>query len=131
MELYISDGIRFMNIHILYRYKRSPRIQKFIENITQRGISANNDFEKQFYKFLNNIFYGKTIEKIQTCLILIGLVDKSGIHRILNRQSKCSFDDKFAECEKCNLFSINKEITKLKKPFYSEFRLLGLSILLM
>ena len=56
---------------------------------------------------MNNSSYGKTIEKIRKRLNL-DFIDKSDAHRILNRQSKLSFDVKTAEYEKFNLYSFNK-----------------------
>ena len=79
---------------------------------------------------MNNSFYGKTIENIRKRLNL-DLIDKSDIHKILNRQSKLSFDDKIAEYEKFNLYSFNKETIKFTKPIYVGFCVLELSKLLM
>ena len=79
---------------------------------------------------MNNLFYGKTIENIRKRLNL-DLIDKSDIHRILNRQSKLSLDEKIAEYEKFNLYSFNKETIKVTKPIYVGFCVLELSKLLM
>ena len=75
---------------------------------------------------LNNSLYGKTIENIRKRLNL-DLIDKSDTHRILNRQSNLSFDDKIAEYEKFSLFSFNKESNNFTKPIYVGFSLLKLS----
>ena len=61
----------------------------------------------------------------------LDLIDKSDTHRILNRQSKLSFDDKIAEYEKFNLCSFNKERIEFTKPIYVGFCVLELSKLLM
>ena len=79
---------------------------------------------------MNNSFYGKTIENIRKRLN-IDLIDKSDTHRILNRQSKLSFDNKIAEYEKFSLYSFNKDSIKITKPFYVGFSVLELSKLLM
>ena len=78
---------------------------------------------------MNNSFYGKTIENIRKRLNL-DLIDKSDTHRILNRQSKLSFDDKIAEYEKFNLYSFDKETINFTKPIYVGFCVLELSKLL-
>ena len=57
----------------------------------------------------------------------LDLIDKSDTHRILNRQSKLSFDDKIAEYEKFILYSFNKESNKFTKPIYVGFSVLELS----
>ena len=77
-----------------------------------------------------NSFYGKTIENIRIFLNL-DLIDKSDRHRILNRQSKFSFDDKTAEYEKLSLYLFIKESIKFTKPIYVGFSVLELSKLLM
>ena len=79
---------------------------------------------------MNISFYGKAIENIRKRLNL-DLIEKSDIHKILNRQSKLSFDDKIAEYEKFNLYSFNKETIKFTKPMYVGFSVLDLSKLLM
>ena len=79
---------------------------------------------------MNNSFYGKTIENIRKRLNLV-LIVKSDTHRILNRQSKLSFDDKIAEYEKFKLYSFKKETIKFPKPVYVGFCVLELSKLLM
>ena len=79
---------------------------------------------------MKNSFYGKTIGNIRKRLNL-DLIDKSDTHRILNRQSKLSFDDKIAEYEKISLYSFNKESIKFTKLNYVEFSVLELSKLLM
>ena len=79
---------------------------------------------------MSNSFYGKTIEIIRRRLNL-DLIYKSDTHRILNRQSKVSVDDKIAEYEKFNLYSFNKESIKFTKPIYVGFCVLESSKLLM
>ena len=79
---------------------------------------------------MNNSFYGQTIENIRKRLNL-DLIDKSDSHRILNRQSKLSFDDKIAELEIFILYSFNKGSIKFTKPIYVGFSVLELSKLVM
>ena len=96
MKFYIRHGIRILNVHTVYKFKQSPWLAKYIKNNTEQRKKAVTEFEKHFYKLMNNSFYGKTIENIRKRLNL-DLIDKSDAHRILNRQSKLSFDDKIAE----------------------------------
>ena len=79
---------------------------------------------------MNNSFYGKTIENIRNRFNL-DLIDKSDTHRLINRQSKISFDEKIAEYEKLSLYSSNKEGIQFTKPVYVGFSVLKLSKLLM
>ena len=130
IKFYIRHGIRILNVHTVYKFKQSPWIAKYIKYNTEQRKKAKTEFEKHFYKLLNNSFYDKTIENIRKRLNL-DLIDKSDIHRMLNRQSKLSFVDKIAEYEKLNLYSFNKETIKFTKPIYVGFCVLELSKLLM
>ena len=130
LNFYIRHGIKILNVHTVYKFKLSPWLTKYIKYNTEQRKKAKTEFEKHFYKLMNNSFYGKTIENIGKRLNL-DLKDKSDIHRILNRQSKLSFDDKIAEYEKFNLYTFNKETIKFTKPIYVGFSVLDLSKLLM
>ena len=130
MKFYIRHGIRILNVHNVYKFKQSPWLATYIKYNTEQRKKAKTEFEKHFYKLMNNLFYGKTIETIRKRLNL-DLIDESDIHRILNRQSKLSFDDKIAEYVKFNLYSFNKETIKFTKPIYVGFSILDLSKLLM
>ena len=130
LKFYIRHGIKTFNVHTIYKYKQSPWLAKYIKYNTEQRKKARTEFEKHFYKLMNNSFYGKTIENIRKRLNL-DLIDKSDIHKILNRQSKLSFDDKIAEYEKFNLYTFNKETIKVTEPIYIRFSVLELSKLLM
>ena len=130
LKFYIKHGIRILNVHTVYKFKQSPWLTKYIKYNLEPRKEAKTEFEKHFYKLMTNSFYGKTIENIRKRLNL-ELIDKSDLHRILNRQSKLSFDDKIAEFEKFNLYSFNKETIKFTKPIYIVFSVLELSKLLM
>ena len=129
-KLYIRHGIKILNVHIVYKFKQSPWLAKYNKYSSEQRKIAKTEFEKHFYKLMNNSFYGKTVENIRKRLNL-DLIDKSDIHKILNRQSKLSFDDKIAEQEKFNLYTFNEETIKFTKPIYVGFCVLELSKLLM
>ena len=120
MKFYIRHGIRIVKVHTVYNFKRSPWLAKNIKYNTEQRKKAKTEFEKQFYKLLNNSFYGKTIENIRKRLNL-DLVDKSDTHRIINRQSKLSFDDKIAEYEKFNFIHSIRKLSNLQNLFMLEF----------
>ena len=117
-------------MHTVVKIKQSPWLAKDIKYNTEQSKKAKTEFEEYFYKLMNNCFYGKTIENNRKRLNL-DLINRLNTHRILNRQSKISFDDKIAEYVKFNLYSFNKETIKFTKPFYVGCCVLDLSKLLM
>ena len=83
MKFYIRHGIRIVKVHTVYNFKQSPWLATYIKYNTEQRSKAKTEFEKHFYKLMNNSFCGKTIENIRKRLNL-DLIDKSDTHRILN-----------------------------------------------
>ena len=86
---------------------------------TQNGtkVEAKNYFQKPYCEKLNKVSLGEIIEKSEK-RVNSGLMVKCDIQSILNRQLKLCFDDKKAEHEKINLYSITKESIKFTKRVY-------------
>ena len=119
-----------MKTHNVYRFKQSPWLAKYVKYNTEQKSKAITEIKKQFYKLMNKSFYEKLFEKFRKQLY-VDLIDKSDTHRISNRQSNLSFDDKIADYENFSFYSFNKESIKYTKPIYVGFSVLELSKLLM
>ena len=81
LKFYIRHGIRIVNVHTVYKFKQSPWLAKYNKYNTEQRKEAKTEFERHFYKLMNNSFYGKTIENIRKRLNL-DLIDKSDSHRL-------------------------------------------------
>ena len=55
-------------VHNIISFRQSMWLKKYISFNTQKRNQAVNDFEKDFYKLLNNAFYGKTMENVRNRL---------------------------------------------------------------
>ena len=64
-------------IHEIISFKQSKWLEKNISSNTQKRNKAKNDFEKDFYKLLNNAFYGKIMENVRNRLRL-EFIEKDG-----------------------------------------------------
>ena len=65
LKFYIRHGMIVDKVHSIISFKQSRWLEKYISFNTQKRNKAKNDFEKDFYKLLNNAFYGKTMENVR------------------------------------------------------------------
>ena len=68
LKFYIRHGMIIDKVHNVISFSQSRWLEKYINFNTQRRNQAVNDFEKDFYKLLNNAFYGKTMENVRNRL---------------------------------------------------------------
>ena len=68
LKFFIRHGMIIDKVHNIISFKQSKWLEKYISFNTQKRNKAKNDFEKDYYKLLNNAFYGKTMENVRNRL---------------------------------------------------------------
>ena len=56
LKFYVSHGMIVDKVHEIISFKQSKWLEKYKNFNTQKRNQAVNDFEKDFYKLLNNAF---------------------------------------------------------------------------
>ena len=64
LQFYLKKGMVLGKIHQMVRFKQYPWMKTYIEGNLQRRKEAQNTFDKDFWKLMNNSLYGKSIENV-------------------------------------------------------------------
>ena len=124
----ISMGIELTKIHRGIRFVESDFMKLYIDTNTNLRTQAKNNFEKDFFKLMNNSVFGKTMENIRN-RVDVKLVNTEEKFKKLvakpNFQSRKIFNE--------NLISVHMKKTSLtmNKPVYLGMCILELSKTLM
>ena len=128
LKQYESLGLKITKIHRGIKFEESAWLKKYIDLNTDLRTKATNDFEKDFFKLMNNSVFGKTCESIENH-VDIKLV--SSEKQAIKLAAKTSYDTRTIFDE--NLIAIHMKRTKLyyNKPIYLGMCILDLSKTLM
>ena len=65
LQLYLSLGMKLTKIHKVLKCIQPYWIQKYIDFNNEKAMNATNDFEKDFFRLMNNFVYGKSMENLR------------------------------------------------------------------
>ena len=128
LQLYIDLGLKVDKIHRVLEFKQSPWLKQYIDFNTEKRKSAKNDFEKDFFKLMNNSVFGKTIENIRKRVDVRLVTDENKLLKLASKPTYVS-SKIFNE----NLVAVHKikETLTLNRPAYVGMCILDLSKTLM
>ena len=121
LKFYLQHGLHLKKVHRAISFKQENFLKPFIEFNTEKRKNANNDFEKDLFKLMNNSVYGKTMENVR----------KHGDFEIVNTPerfqklvNKPLFKHRHIINEDLVIVEKDKHTVELNKPIY-----MGMSIL--
>ena len=130
LKFYLRHCMIVDKVHNVISFKQSRWLEKYMNFNTQRRNQAVKGFEKDFYKLLNNAFYGKTLENVRNRL-KIKFIKKDEYRKIIKQQSKLTFNGIHKSYENYDSYTFKQNEVLMDKPIYLGFTVLELSKLLM
>ena len=125
-KIYVGHGMILEKIHEIISFKQSRWLEKHISFNTQKRNKAKKDFEKDFFKLLVNAAFGKFLENVRNRLEL-ELFTKDNVKKIINQQSKLTFDGIHKSYENCDSYTFKQNQVVMDKAIYVGFAILELS----
>ena len=124
----LQHGLRLDRIHQAIEFDQSPWLKTSIDFNTPLRAAATNDFEKDFFKLMNNSVFGKTMENIRKHRNIGSVTTEEKYLRTVmkpNFKSGVLFGEKLMGCE------IGKIKVVMNKPVYLGQVILDLSKIIM
>jgi hypothetical protein len=120
-QLYTSLGMEVTHIHRVLSFQQSKWLEPYIRfNNDQRKI-ATSDFQKSFYKLMNNAYYGRTLmnKRKHTTIEVVTCLEKA-----ISQLAKPTIDSFSIITENLILLRRKQRNIKLNCPIYIGFSIL-------
>ena len=117
----LDNGLKLKKVHRVIEFNQEAWLKKYIDMNTELRKKASNDFEKDFFKLMNNAVFGKTMENVRKHRD-IKLVKTD--HKRNKLVSEPNYHTMNLISENLSIIEMKKVKVKMNKPIY-----LGLSIL--
>ncbi|XP_071152225.1 uncharacterized protein [Mytilus edulis] len=128
LKLYLSLGMKLTKIHRVMTFEQRLWLKTYIDFNTEKRKLATNEFEKDFFKLMNNAVFGKTMENLRKRTDIKLLNDQSKDRKLISKPTLHAFkifnDDLVA-------VHMLKQRLYLNRPIYVGFTILDLSKTLM
>ena len=128
LQLYLSLGMKLTKVHRFLKFKQSDWLKKYIDFSTDKRKNAVHNFEKDFFKLMNNSVFGKTMENLRKRVSVELINNAKDYVKCISKPSFISqkiFSENFVAIHKI------EPVLTLNKPIYVGFSILDLSKLLM
>ena len=103
LQLYLKLGMEITHIHRILCFKQKAWLAPYIHANTEMQQKATNEFEKNFFKLMNNAFFGKTMENVRKRRLIDIINTPEGLKKLVAQptfKSITSFNDDLSAVER-------------------------------
>lgn len=133
LKLALEHGLQLEKVYRVLKFKQTPWLKPYIDLNTHYRMQSNNEFEKNFYKLLNNAIYGKTMEnlRLRSDIKLVNKWSGRGRNNARNLIAQPNFKNSTLIDEDLVSIEMNKSSILMNKPLIVGMCVLELSKVLM
>lgn len=124
----ITNGLIIEKVHRVLEFHQSDWLAKYITLNTEMRKKAANNFEKDFFKLLNNAVFGKTMESMRKRIKMELVSCPKRLQKLIN---KPIFKHATKYHENLSAISLENQVIHFCKPIYIGFAVLDVSKSLM
>ncbi|GFX78922.1 uncharacterized protein TNCV_3912111 [Trichonephila clavipes] len=128
LKQYLKLGLVLKKVHKILEFHQESWLQPYIKKNTQLRTEAENEFEKNFYKLMNNAIFGKTMENIRKRVDIRLCSNGEKAEKFI---SEPNFKDRTIFCENLAAFRMGRTSLTLNKPIAVGMSILDISKTLM
>jgi len=112
LKLVLSLGVELIKVKRVMEFTQTNFLKSYIQLNTTLRTKATNDFEKDFFKLMNNSVFGKTMENVRNRINFRLVSTEEQAYRVKNLSRFTIFDDNLVGVH------IQKQKVRLNKPVY-------------
>ena len=120
----LSHGLKLRKVHRVIEFEQEAWLKKYIDFNTDLRTKATNEFEKDFFKLMNNAVFGKTMENVPKHRDIKLLRTDKKRNKLVSEPNYYTMklnDDNLA------IIEMRKVKVKMNKPIYLGLLILKLS----
>ena len=117
----LNHGLKFKKIHRVIEFNQEAWLKPYIDMNTELRKLAKNDFEKDLFKLMNNLVFGKTMENIRKHRDIKLVATEKKRSKLVSEPNYHTIN---LISEDLSIIELKKTKVNMNKPIY-----LGLSIL--
>jgi hypothetical protein len=115
LQLYTRLGMVLTKTHKILSFTQKPIMREYIQFNSNKRAQATNDFDVNFYKFLSNSLFGKTMERPENKTHLKLVKDPDLFDRLVG---KTNFKQRKIIHSDLAAVEMSPTVFKVQKPFY-------------